>query len=333
MDYRYFLKDETRIDADDVIRYRREIFNDMVVTIVEAEGVFALNDQIEDTCREWDEFFIEVMTDYCVIQCNPVGYMGETNAEWLIDQISKDDHVHSDSELELLVRIIERASSVPETLAAFALRQVAHAVLEGNGKFVNDEVLVPGVIGRLEAKLIRRIMYGVGAEGRIAISRAEVEVLFDLNDKTVEADNHPEWNDVFIKAVAAHLMMANVGQTLAREEVLHREEWLDDTGIDATGMLSKTLSSFAVLMRGKGRGDAFQSTDEAMQEAWADRNQAMQMEERRAETVETNEAHWLVERIGRDGLLHDNEKALVSYLKQESPFVDPTLELLFKKAG
>lgn len=333
MDFRYFLKDQSRIDADDVIQYRREVFGDMVVSLAEAEGVFALNDEVADTCQQWDEFFVEVMTDYCVNQANPVGYVSEVNAEWLVSRISKDGEVKSDTELELLVRIIERAKSVPESLSAFALQQVAHAVVAGNGKLVRDESLTPGVIGQPEAKLIRRIMYGVGTEGRIAISRAEVEVLFDLNDKTIEEQNHPEWNDVFVKAVAAHLTMASGYQSLTREEVLRREAWLDDTTVDVAGMLSRTLSSFADLMQGSGWAKASQSDFESSQEAWGERNKHAELEGRRANPVEQPEAAWLAQRIGSDGVLHENEKALLCYLKEESDYIDPTLDSLFEKVA
>ena len=86
-------------------------------------------------------------------------------------------------------------------------------------------------------------------------------------------------------------------------------------------------------MRGDRWSGAFKSNADVMDEASAARNQAMELEERRAETVEANEASWLVERIGRDGVLHENERALVAYLKQESPYVDPTLESLFEKVA
>ena len=122
-----------------------------------------------------------------------------------------------------------------------------------------------------------------------------------------------------------------MGQALPREEVLRREEWLDDTDVDVAGMLSKTLSSFGSLMRGKGWSDACQSGSEQLEEAWADQNKASELEARRSETIESNEASWLVERIGRDGVIHENERALVTYLKQESPYIDPALESLIEK--
>ena len=193
MDLRTCLRDVSRIDAEDVLKFRREIFGDAVVTLAEAEGVFALSNAVGEACPEWQDFFVEVMSDFCVNQANPNGYMSQTNADWLATQIVHDGHINTANELELMVRIIERARSVPETFSAFVLSEVAHAVIEGDGALVRDDDLTPGVIGGPEARLLRRILYGVGEEGRLAVSRAEAEVLFDLNDRTLEAENHPEW--------------------------------------------------------------------------------------------------------------------------------------------
>ena len=332
MDFRLFLNNKTSIDRDDVVKLRRDVFDDMVVSLAEADGIFALNDVVESTCPEWQEFFVEAMVDYCVNQAKPQGYVSATNAGWLKNRISKDGHVKSCTELELLVKVIERAYSVPETLASFALSEVAHAVIHGDGELVGDAELVPGVIGKAEAQMIRRIMYGVGADGRIKISQEEVEVLFDLNDQTIEADNHPEWNDVFIKAVAAYLMMASGYQSVSRQEALRREEWLDeDHDADVTGLLSHTLSSFGDLMRGKGWSDALQTGAAENNAAWASRNEQTEAAMMEAEPVTQSEAKWLSERIGRDGVLHENEKALLAYLSEEAEHIDPILQPLLDK--
>ncbi len=334
MDFRLFLNNKTRIDADDVVKLRREVFDDMIVSLAEADGVFALNDQIEDTCLEWRQFFVESMVDYCVNQAKPHGYVSATNAGWLKDRISKDGHVKSCTELELLVKIIERAHSVPETLASFALSEVAHAVIEGNGALMDNSALTPGVIGKPEAQMIRRIMYGVGADGQVKISQAEVEVLFDLNDRTSEADNHPEWNDVFVKAVAAYLMMAAGYASLSRQEALRRESWLDEEAeSDVAGLLSRTLSSFGELMRNGDWSQAFQDETAANNETWRQRNREDELDMIAAEPVTQSEAMWLSERIGRDGVLHENEKALLAYINQEADHIDPALKPLIEKVA
>jgi len=322
-----YLTDPSRIEPQDVLRLRAEVFGDAVISRVEAEGVFSLNDSVDQRCNEWNMFFVEVMIDYCVNQAKPRGYISENNAEWLIDQITNDGHLHTSTELDLLVQIIEKATQVPAKLSAFALREVSNAVLNGNGKLVCDNALIQGVIGKPEAQLIRRILYGVGAEGRIAISRDEVEVLFDLNDATLEAKNHPEWTDVFVKAVACYLMKAGGYRSVSRQQAMERDEWLDDANIDVGGFLSRSLKSFGAMMRGELSGP---STIEGTYQAKNDMDAAGRLVEN---PIDAKEAAWLSGRIGLNGKVCENEKALLRYLKQECPAIDPLLDPLLQKVA
>ena len=67
--------------------------------------------------------------------------------------------------------------------------------------------------------------------------------------------------------------------------------------------------------------------------AAAIRNQEKSQEIAAAEIVNQEEADWLAERIGRDGELHENEKALLRFLHEESPSIHPALTPLIEKAG
>ena len=49
------------------------------------------------------------------------------------------------------------------------------------------------------------------------------------------------------------------------------------------------------------------------------------------EAVTAAEASWLAERIGRDGKMSPNERALLAFLKTESPSIDPALQALVEK--
>lgn len=334
MDFSHYLVGQNQITAQDVVTFRREVFQDILVSIKEAEGLFALNNQIEDTCDEWNDFFVEVMIDYCVNQAKPKGYLSDNNADWLVSQVTKDGRLDTNSELELVIKVIERASEVPTLFSAFALEQVAVAVVEGNGKLLNNQEIRGGVVGAPEANLLRRILYGVGSEGLLSVSKEEVEVLFDINDMTLEAENHPEWTDVFIKAVACHLMSVGGRHSVGRKETMRREAWLDDSEVDIAGMLSKTLSSIGDLMKSDNRfGSAMRSGSDIMDEAWAQRNAEHEAEAEVANMIDSAESHWLVERIGRDGIFHNNEKALIQYLKKESPDLHSSLQPLLDKVA
>ena len=131
------LASKNRIVADDVAMLREEVFRDGVVTRGEAEALFALDASCGDKCPEWAGFFIEAVVDYIVHQEKPQGYVSEENAQWLIRAIGRDGVVDSAVELEMLVRVLEAATSSPQTLEIYALDQVRIAVLDGSGPLVD----------------------------------------------------------------------------------------------------------------------------------------------------------------------------------------------------
>jgi hypothetical protein len=204
---------------------------------------------------------------------------------------------------------------------------VKKAVVDGEGPLARGGSLEPGRVGRHEAELVRRILYAFGGEGSVAITRAEAEILFDINDATAEADNDPAWSDLFVKAVANSLMAASGYQVPSRGEALRREAWLDAP----TGGVADVFSRMAA---GGLRGilQAYRQPDNAEQ-GWAARNAAMQAQSAAAEPVTAEEAEWLARRIGRDGVLGPNEKALLRFIRDEAPQVHPSLQSLIAKAA
>ena len=60
-------------------------------------------------------------------------------------------------------------------------------------------------------ELLRRMLYAFGGDGNVAVTRAEAEVLFDINDATADAEPNPAWTDLFVKAIA-NVVMAASGQ-------------------------------------------------------------------------------------------------------------------------
>ena len=52
---------------------RREVFSDGVVGKPEAEALVALNAMVIDQSAEWNEFFVEALSDYVVHQAKPEG--------------------------------------------------------------------------------------------------------------------------------------------------------------------------------------------------------------------------------------------------------------------
>jgi hypothetical protein len=311
-------------DAD-VLKLRRSYYDDGRITTEEAETILALNDACPVQDPAWADCFVETITDYLVEQAAPEGYLTVENAQWLIDRIASDGKVETKTELELLINVLDKARWAPPSLARFALDQVKHAVLEGTGPLRSGKKLEPGIVSEADVDLLRRVLYSFGSDGNIAVTRPEAEVLFDIDEATTGADNHPTWGDLFVKAIANSVMASSGYAAPPRESALARDAWLDRRG---------DLSIEAVL---GGMGNGVKSLFGGYR---------LQSEEERAiarltqqkisivthEAVTPAEAQWLAERIGRDGKLTSNERALLMFLKAESPSIAPPLRDLVARA-
>lgn len=303
----------------DVARLRRAFYKDGVITPDEAEQLFEANDACSVKDASWADFFVEALTDYLVNQAVPEGYVTAENADWLMDRIAKDGAIQTKTELELLVDVLDRARWSPVRLVRYALDQVKRAVLEDTGPLRTGSGLQKGVIDETEVELLRRILYAFGGDGNIAITRDEAEILFDINDATVDQDPNPAWTDLFTKAIANVLMASSGYAVPTREKALHAESWLESRGDLAHGnFYSKMISGSLTAVLSSYR------------EQSAEERALARLERQRAEIVTNeeiteDEAQWLADRMGRDGILSANERALIAFLHKESPKIHPLL--------
>ncbi len=331
--YAELLKTPGVIGPQDVRHFRREVFQDGIVSQLEADAIFALNDAITNKCPEWNEFFIEAMTDFTVNQAEPRGYVSHQNAKWLVNRISHDGVVDTSCELELLVRVMARANECPPALAGFALAQVAFAVVQGQGPLARDMHLTKGVIGAAEVELLRTILYAAGGSNGLSISRQEAEILFDLNEYTDQARNDPSWQDLFVRANANYLMAASIGSAPPRSEAIARNEWLEDAEQDVPGFLGDVFTGLGSVFTKEFYEDIFTSSHVQMEKAWNRKNRAFVEAGNAAEAIDPNEADWLIERINRDSKINENERALLDFIRRESHSVDPRLRQMIEKVA
>ncbi len=315
------LLDAKVITAADTINLRRQFYSDARIGEVEADCLFALNAECTSKDQTFTTLFVEALTDYVVFQMNPEGYISEANALWLIKQIDLDGKVDTVAELDLLINIIEKAKSAPDGLSAYALRQVHHAVLNGSGPARNGKMLEPGRVDDADVEMLRRILYAYGSGGNVSITAAEAEVLFDINDATVDADNHPSWKILFAQAIASHLMMASMHAPADRETALRQDEWLQEEQRDNVDFFSSMIAGLRSIYTSVDDDDALR------------RRQAYDQRIVESERISRAEASWLVNRINRDGKLSDAEKAILTFIKQESPDIHPDLKPLLDRVA
>lgn len=316
-----------KIDEADVRELRRTTYRDGVVNSQEATAILALDRSCQIKCPQWAEFYVEALGDYIVYQTEPRGHVSEANAEGLIRAISVDGIVDTRTELELLLHVLRKAKSVPPKLSAFALKQVANAVLKGRGVLAADRAHSAGVVTADDVSMLRDVLYSVATADNIAISRDEANVLFDINDATAMAANHPSWQVLFSKAVAASILMVSNVRSPDVDALTTRKLWLDDNKIDVMGFVSRAFTGGLAEFADKVL--SVNSVEAEAAERLAARDQALLI----AEAIDPEEAEWLAERIGRDGRLHESEKELLQFLAREVPNIPQSLQPLMAKVA
>jgi len=304
----------------DVLRLRSIVHRDGIVSEEDAEALLQINEACPVQDATWPDFFIETLTDYVVNQAPPEGYITADGGKWLIARVSKDDKIARKTELDLVVNILDKSRWSPVSLSRFALDQVRRAVVDGDGPLRAGQVVEKGRISEPEVELVRRILYAFGGDGNVAVTRAEADVLFEINDAIVNPEANPAWTDLFVKAVT-NVVMAASGQAVpTREEAMRRDAWFAERGeLSPKSLIAAMVTSSIDAVRG-----AYQ--EQSPEERALARLEHQRIEIITNEVITQAEAGWLCERIGRDGKLTPNEAALITYLKKESPNIHPDLQ-------
>ena len=295
---------------------RQTVWGDNFLSMDEADLIFKVNEAAVKKPVQWNDFFVSSMTTFLVRQNMPTGYIDAANAAWLMERIDHDGVLELETEFELLMNVMHIAESVPDRLEMYALRQVRSCVMEGRGYLADGRKLQPGVIEDRDVEILRKILYACGGDGGFGITQAEAELLFDLDEITQDQDNHENWRDLFVGAVANYLMTLGAPVAPSAEEARRRQDWLEsDTGL--TFNLKKSLGAWISQFKETRQVSVF---DDVTGIAWA-------------EKIDLAEAEWLIARLNRDGKLSPNEVALLEFINTESPSIHQSLvDLIYKAA-
>jgi len=302
------LTNRARIGAEDVLAMRRLVWADASVSREEADALMALNTACPVQAPEWIDYFVEVMTDYIVRQQQPEGYVDQAKAEWLMQWIDKDGRVDSRGELELLVKVLETAVETPQGLRSYVLKQIEAAVLTGAGptrreRHDGDGALDARCINTTEVELLKRVIYAGAGTGGWIVSAEEANMLFRLKDATLGAPNAEGWADLFVHAVANHLMAHRNYDTLSREDQMRIEAYTADTQVDIGRFFRRMIGRDTAALPDTVLGIPDKIADE--QAAAADH------------ALTPAEIRWTVDHIREDGRYDPMEKALVAFLRNE----------------
>lgn len=308
------------VSADDVLSLRREIFADGIISKEELGMLLALAERAPEGDREWTDFFGEAAGDYYLREEIPHDYITEREFRDIKLSVTQYGETVTPLVLSMLVKLVHDATATPPMMSEFIIDQIKAMISNRDGE---------PVITADDTALIRKFLYASGGDGNMAITQKEAVLLFDLNDMTMCTDNDPAWSELFVKANANHLM-AHIGyQPPSREEALRQWEWMSDQSVDVSGFFKRMVSGGLSSLRNtyaERVGVDMQASESVYEQIHHKREQAIAD----AEEVTTSEADWLADRIGRDGVMDDNERALLAYMHELEAELPPKLKALLQ---
>lgn len=292
------------ITPEEILALRQAGWSDGAIQPDEADAIFAINDHMGEQTVEWTDFFVEAIGEFVINGSEPRGYVGEAKADWLIERIDHDGCLRSMTELELLAKVLDRATNAPDRLKTYALAQIEQAVMTGAGPTRGGGSLEPGCIGETEAHLLRRFLFAQAGDRPAAVSRSEAELLFRLKDAALGKDNAPQWKRLFVQGVGNYLRGFSGYEPLSSQRAAELESFMNDKATSIAGF-------FARMGRSTMRGDA----PKMFGRKGVERD--ITAEVAQADQVTGDENLWLRGHIDADGQLDEYEQALLDFLAEE----------------
>lgn len=301
------------IKDSDVTRLARAFRDDPDIHEDEAEALLRLNRTCPIQAPTWSAFLVDAIADYILNQSGPEGYITAEKSGWLVARLATDGWIANRAELDLLVAILGKARWFPQSLATFALGQVAGAVIHGFGPLRAGaghgpgQGAVPGTIGDVEVALLRTILTAFGGDSALPLTRSETEVLMGINRAVAVAGRPvpPAWTDLYAKALANVLLDAH-GYAVPPRAVALRP-WM--SGGAHLSLAQQVAASLALLRHDYRR----RSTEE---QALA-RLERQRIEIVTGEPMAADEAGWLMMRLAADVRRSEVEAAVLAHLVRE----------------
>ena len=208
------------LESSEILTLRRWFYGDGMIHEEDAVAMFAANRVLGGRNVEFNKLFVEALTDFVVYQQKPTGRVCAEQAQWLIDQMGgPGGHVETVSEIDLLVNIMEEAHEIPTELATFAISQVKHAAITGEGPAARGRVHFSRTVDGRDVELLSRMLEKSGGTLGASVSREEADLLFDIADACSSSPNDHAWDQLFARAIANHLLGGSAQQRRATEHV------------------------------------------------------------------------------------------------------------------
>lgn len=284
--------------AEDVQHLRNIAMADGRLCRAEVEAAFTVDRVLMERSQDWVWWLREITVDHLFGVGATAKDLAHDDADWLLGAVQPLATEGSRARLEVLVRVVETACSMPDAFYLAVLNALADAVTSNQG---DGEP----VICAEDATQLRRVLYASAGDGRFAISRAEAEFLFDLNDRTSEAGNAPEWTQLFVQAISNYLMASFGHKCPHRHTALSQPVEVPED----MSFWARAVSGLAWFMK---------SPLEKMDEHYSQANATLETDSDDAVRITDGEARWVIERIARSGDIDETEETLLKRLNLDN---------------
>lgn len=309
-----------QVSEGNILELRDAVWADEQVSQAMADGIFMLNDRCDTSTPAWKPFFVEAIEHFLLHQKRPFGFIDDEGSAWLRAKIEHDGRVAGANEIELLVSIFEAAENAPEQLKAFALEELEQTIVTGEGA-TREHINRPHGVDEVEVILLRRLIFAGGGEGGVVVSSEEADMMFRIKDATLNGVNAPGWVQLFVQAVGNHLLTHSDYRPLSRDEAVRLNAEMERNTPNIARFIARVIPREMI-----GVGTIV----EAFKALFPDEGAIIDGVDGDGLTVE--EVSWLKTRIAADGETDLYEKALLTFIIEESGSLPSALESLRLRA-
>jgi hypothetical protein len=300
-----------QVSESDVLELRDAVWTDEPLGQPLVDSLFSVNDHCKTYSASWTDFLIEVVEHFLLNQNPPQGFIDDAGAGWLRARVDKNGRVTSQTEIELLVSILETAENAPDALKNYALTQIEATIAFGEGPTRSGDMVRPNCVDDAEVKLLRRLVFAGGGEDAAIVGAKEADLLFRIKDRALGNDNAPSWLPLFVQGVGNHFMAHSDYRPLSYDEAARFQTDMDIITPNIAGFFKRMVPSDMI---GKGTiVDAFKAVFPKQRDA-----NAKKMAIDNSHLITNEEAAWLKAHIAADGQTDEYEQALLTFIIDES---------------
>lgn len=173
----YMLVEKTEITAADIQLMGNRMFQNGLNPKDDVVTLLAIEHSNSKKSREWDDYFVGILSDHVRAMADASGYLPLSATHWVRSMFCRGGIIASRNEFRVMVDVIETLGKGCPELATFALEQIHHAVMEGEGPLARSRKGIWATISMDQLVFINHILAALGNPEPFSISDAEA--LFD----------------------------------------------------------------------------------------------------------------------------------------------------------